>query len=351
MIKIFSDQLDPIENQTSQDIFLLLDEVPCNSDPGFANIFYGRSSGDWKDLKTNGVNLMMVLKPVEQSDNKGIFSYLIDKIISRKMAIDLCFPKDIAHLQFSRIYRCTKSIAEFYEDIVAHINKPGKTGVTGINSSSISYSPGHEIHGDQPEVLLLPRCNCFFDCGNPVEHLLQANKCKILAMLKRIQSKFSMSEITVLIDTRRDFQKCKNWLKTELIKENDTDTIGNIVFKTIEQCRGLEFPVLLTISFGGNFGLVSKAPTSTTPDAWTRVTASLFIIHMDDNYSSISQGLKACLKKQVAKQAEEQEEIKCNFFRELYFCLQSPLFLLIIQSLLTGVIIFLVGYLFISVLI
>ena len=334
MTTIFSEHLVPIEDQNSQHIFLLLDEVPCNSDPGFDNMFSGRPSGDWKSLKTNGVNLMMVLKPVDNSGFKGVYSYLIDKTISRKTVIDLCLPDDIAHLQLSRIYRCTKNIAEFYEEMVTHLNKPDIGVNYGMNSSSMFYSSGHEIHGDRPEVLLLPKCNCFGYCRNPMEHLLQANKTKILSMLKRIQSKFTVLEITVVIDTLKDEQKCVNWIKTELTKENDT--ICNIVIKTIGQCRGLEFPVLLVISFGNYYGSFSS-----TLDAWTRVTTSLFIIQRDNDYSSVSRGLKACLKKQVAKEAEEQEEIKQNLLRKLYFFLQSPLFIRIFTSSLICVFIFL----------
>ena len=336
---IFSEQSVSIEDQTYQDIFLLLDEVPCNSDPGFDDIFYGRPSGDWKGLKKNGINLMMALKPVGASGFKGIFAYLLNKIMSRKTAIDLCFPEDIAHLQLSRIYRCTKNIAELYEGILAHINKPNQVNY-GINSSSILYSPGHEIHGDNPEVLLLPRCNCFDYCKIPVEHLLHANKTKILAMLKRIQSKFTALEVTVLIETLIDNQKCGDWMKRELKKE--TFLNGNIVFKTIEQCRGVEFPVLMTISDGSK-----PRMTPTTLDTWTRVTVSLFIIQMDEEYSAVSRGLKNCLKKQIAKQSEEQEKIKYNFLRKLYFSLQSPLFLLISSSLIIVtalVFIILMGY-------
>ena len=213
----------------------MLDEVPCNSDPGFECAFYGKPSGDWKGIKTNGVNLMMGLQPIENFGQEGIFSYLIDKILLRKREMELCFPEEIANLQLSRIYRCTNNIAEFYKEIVTSINKPSLMGADhSINSGCISYSPGHEIHGDYPEVLLLPRCNCFVYCKNPVEHLLQANKTKILAMLKRILSMFKLSEITVLIDTANNQQKCVNWLKTELARE--TNTIDNIVFKTIAQC-------------------------------------------------------------------------------------------------------------------
>ena len=260
---------------------------------------------------------------------------MIDKTLSRKTVVDLCLPDDIAHLQLNRIYRCTKQIAEFYEEMVINLNKPDIGVNYGMNSSSILYSPGHDIHGDLPEVLLLPKCTCFGQCRYPVKHLLQANKTKNFAMLKRIQSKFPTSEVTVLMGTSKQAQECNNWLKTELNKENVT--ITNIVFKTIGQCRGLEFPVLLTISFS-NYYICA----SITLDVWTRVTTSLFIIQRDNDYSSVSGGLKACLKKQVAKEAEEQEEIKQNLFRKLYFFIRSPLFIRIFTSSLICVFIFLI---------
>ena len=84
MAIIFSEHLLPIEDQNSQEIFLLLDEVPCNKDPRFDNMFSGRPSGDWKSLKLNGVNMMMVLKPIDNSGFKGVYSYLIDKTVSEK---------------------------------------------------------------------------------------------------------------------------------------------------------------------------------------------------------------------------------------------------------------------------
>ena len=328
-----------------------MDEVPCNSDPGFDDIFYGRPSGNWKGLKKNGVNLMMALKPVETSGFKGIFQYLLNKIMSRKQAINLCFPEDIRHLQLSRIYRCTNNITELYEGILAHMNKPNQVNY-GINSNSMLYSPGHEIYGDSPEVLILPRCNCFDYCKIPVEHLLQANKTKIHAMLKRIQSKFPTSEVTVLMGTSKQAKECNNWLKTELNKENVT--ITNIVFKTIGQCRGLEFPVLLTISVNSvntvafGFFLFGRVFSSTALDAWTRVTASLFIIQMEDEYSAVTRGLKNCLKKQVAKQAKEQEEIQPTLLRKLYFSLQNPLLCNIFVALLVGVMIFLTYSLYVE---
>jgi hypothetical protein len=54
MTIIFSEQFVPIEMQTSQNIFLLLDEVPCNSDPGFGNLFWGIF---WKGLLRQMVSI------------------------------------------------------------------------------------------------------------------------------------------------------------------------------------------------------------------------------------------------------------------------------------------------------
>ena len=52
----------------SQEVFLLLDEVPCNSDSGTLRWWFGKPSGNWTELKLNGVNLMMALKPIDDSN-------------------------------------------------------------------------------------------------------------------------------------------------------------------------------------------------------------------------------------------------------------------------------------------
>ena len=138
-----------------------MDEVPCNSDFGHPNFLWGRSSsGDWKGLNSNGVNLMMALKPVED-ESRGIFTALADTILSRETGVDLCFPEDIVQLKLQRIFRCTQNITQFYEMVFKSLNKNFINYSTNVNSSSISYSPGHEIYGEPPEILLLPQCNCF----------------------------------------------------------------------------------------------------------------------------------------------------------------------------------------------
>ena len=191
----------------SQDVFLLLDEVPCNSDSGSFNSCFGKPSGNWTGLRSNGVNLMIALKPIDDG-NIGPFAKIWARLRDgQEMGVNLRFPEEIEHLELFRIYRCTQRISRFYEEIVKKrqdftefdSNYDGPQ----INKSSNSYIPGHEILGEPPEVLLLPRCACIHDCSNPKEHLLVANKSKIFALLKRIQTKVNAADekITVIIDT------------------------------------------------------------------------------------------------------------------------------------------------------
>ena len=199
------------EENLQKDVFLLLDEVPCNIDSKHQNPFFGRPCGDWRSLKTNGINLMMALKPLEEVNCRGVFSNLIDKILSREKSVKLFFPEDLPHINLKRVYRYTKQISEFNEKIIMCLNQSKWNFSPKINASSASYISGHEIHGEIPEILFLNNCPCKFYCQTPVEHFMIPNKAKIQAILERIQSKVS-SAITVLIDTSSGSRTCVNWL-------------------------------------------------------------------------------------------------------------------------------------------
>ena len=78
------------------------------------------------------------------------------------------------------------------------------------------------------------------------------------------------------------------------------DFTRNIVVKTIEQCRGIEFPVLVTIS-NDRMNKVSSL---------IRVTSTLIIIHLEGKsefwcWNDISFGLKKALNCQLAVRAKE----------------------------------------------
>ena len=149
--------------------------MPCNIDSKHQNPFFGRPSGDWSGLKPHGVHLMMSLKPVEEVNTRGVFSGLVDTLLSRERAVDLYFPECLTQIKLNRVYRCTQNISTFHEEISKSLNKSTTNFSPKINTSSKSPRPGHEIHGETPEILFLSKCSCFFYCEIPVEHLLKQN--------------------------------------------------------------------------------------------------------------------------------------------------------------------------------
>ena len=262
--------------------------MPCNSS--------NDGSGDWRGLKRNEVHLMMALKPIG------------DCLYGSKKLIELHFLDDMENLQLSRVYRCTQSILSFYKTVVKRVR--AESVITKFNSfSATSYESGHEIFGDLPEILLFPRCcQCLGFCLEPLTHNLMefTKKTKILAFLERLQTKLKPMRITVIIDIGFEKQECKNWLIEELGEKGMAETFE---VKEIDECRGMEFPAVVTIS-AGDAGYAGKMIKSSPLiiDTWTRVTSSMSVIHVDnssDNEFTI--GLEDAMKNNVAKKAEEQD--------------------------------------------
>ena len=107
------------------------------------------------------------------------------------------------------------------------------------------------------------------------------------------------------------------WLRQQVEQENELVT-GNIVVKTIEECRGQEYPVLMAITQEGT-GNIAYNIQSSAIDAWTRVTSSLSIIHMERIYhSQISAGLTDALEKELAQKAVEYEEHAYSLLKRAY---------------------------------
>ena len=203
---------------------------------------------------------MMALKPV----GGGLYSPYSTKQIELKF-------KDIDHLQLTRVYRCTKTILDFYKTVVKKLLTEPEAHK--FNSYSTSYNPGHDICGDRPEILFLPECKKCNNsvqkttpCRDPVMHNLNifTNKTRILAFLWRLQKKLKPMKITVIIDIYGK-QKCMMWLKQELEAIGISESFD---IKLIGECRGMEFPSVVTIS--GEF-----VCGDILFDTWTRVTTSL----------------------------------------------------------------------------
>ena len=117
---------------------MILDEVPCIINPRSINYFWGKSSGDWRGIKSNKINLMMALKPTEDGKVRGLLNIVCDKILSRELKTDLYFPEHLKELQLTRIYRCTQKISRFYQLMVRHLKKFSFTYYTS-NSTGVPF--------------------------------------------------------------------------------------------------------------------------------------------------------------------------------------------------------------------
>ena len=92
----------------------------------------------------------------------------------------------------------------------------------------------------------------------------------------------------------------------------DTNNLSDkVIIKDIEKCRGLEYPALMTITNDSNRGARSSTDCNVI-DAWTRVTSSLLIIHMEGKYSKLTNGLKDSIKNELVNISEEQESFACT---------------------------------------
>ena len=283
--------------QHHPDIFLILDEVPCNSD-SVPKFVWGGPSGDWRGLKTNGVNVMMALTPIEEPFSRGILRMLLDHFLLKNQGVDIQLPENLSQLKLDRVYRCTQNMLKFHKQVAENNNK-SPIAYSKLNSSSCSYSPGHEIIGNKPNLVILPSCGCFFACNDPLGHLLIKHWTKIFATLKSVAIKSARENIvTIVIATAKKSLTCVEWVKAELQRHHFSKKID---VKTIDQCRGNEYETLVTISNqpnsrGGHLPWLQEnhsqnhqqgRPAYALIDLFTRVTTSLFIIHMNDKFISI----------------------------------------------------------------
>jgi hypothetical protein len=129
--------------------------------------------------------------------------------------------------------------------------------------------------------------------------------------------------MVVLIDAFPDSKECAAFLTEEVAK---SDISTNVSVKVIEECRGLEFKALLTINTDSNKGARTLGDSSVM-DAWTRVTSSLFIIHMECKNSKLTSGLKVALKSQLARPALEQEVLNFSSTSILHTLSSTPSFI------------------------
>ena len=156
-----------------------------------------------------------------------------------------------------------------------------------------------------------------------MKHLFLQHKSQIIAFIKRALLKNLMTELTILIDTFPSSEECITFVREELEKNHLSI---HVIVKNIKECRGLEYHSLMTITKDANSSARPSGDSSVI-DAWTRVTSSLFIIHMEGKYAKLSNGLKDSIKNQLAQEAEEQENIAYSLWKAIYIFLQHPFFI------------------------
>ena len=63
-----------VGSHKSKNVFLLLDEVPCNSNKCGFKLAWGKSSGDWREINSDGINLMMALRPIGEGETRAVYT-------------------------------------------------------------------------------------------------------------------------------------------------------------------------------------------------------------------------------------------------------------------------------------
>ena len=266
-----------------RDLFLLVDEIPFNSKGDESYL----PSGDWTGLNPYGVHLMMALQPFQSRD------YLKKKQPSIETT-EIVLPEDLLlHLGLRRVYRTTVSLSRLFDSLAKSLTPEEPQRAAAISHANVQrpsfFQPGHEILGEVPKALLIPRCGCSWSCSNPLEHLFQRHRSPIIKLLKGLHSQ---EEVTVIVECDFKLLECVAWLTDEVAQEQLTINV-----KTVDQCRGVEFPVLVTITTGGGY-------FDHVFDAWTRVTSTLVIIHMDNQDDTIyTPALKKALEHKVLESA------------------------------------------------
>ena len=273
--------------------FLAIDEIPCNSDSDGFNFLWRFPSGDWTGLDPKDVNLMIALKPTLDNTG-GALRRLALLSQSKDRAIDIYFPARMMKIDLHRTYRTTQNIFPLFKTVLDVFHSQTNTESSALgNSDSCDPRPGHGIIGELPEILILPNCGCWFYCTNPTEHLLEKYREGLVGCLRKIQPMMEEEMITVVISTYRDTPSCVNWLTAELEKEG----ITGVQVKRLSQCRGVEYPVLVSISHGDAIG----EEGCVLLDAWTRVTSSLYIIHKEGREDMFSKALQLALDQDKAR--------------------------------------------------
>jgi hypothetical protein len=252
---------------------LLVDEFPCK--------------GDLSKLQTHGVITALAVQPATYTGSS--------------LAPVVAAPAGMRLLVLNRVFRYTHCIGAFLAAAVQEWEEASY----GRHLSTVLglEAPGHQLHGEIPECLLLPMCSCSNVCYDPAQHLLQDQWTVLQALLDRLVREGVADRVTLMVDTRQKAAECQQWLQRKLAGQPE---LANQPVVTVEQFRGLEADILLWIG---------DSARTTMLDSCTRVTGRLLLVSL-----SVTGGpgtipgtmlptMKAACEKGRARWAPEQKMV------------------------------------------
>ena len=254
---------------------LLVDELPPLTGDTF-------SSSDWSGADTRGLRLVLAAQPTTNTTTSS--------------SVTPVPPPGLTLLTLERVFRCTQRILL----LLTHILQQLESSSTPYGKPSFPLAdagPGHEIPGDLPELLLLPRCSCT-SCFTPLRCLYSPHWPTLLAVLTRLHEEgVGMQDTVLMLNPVDQEAKCRAWVEGEVAGQPH---LRGLRVKTAPEFRGSEAEVVVWCS-GGSLN------TTTTLDTCTRATSRLLLICQPySDGGSFHRALESALQAGLATPAREQ---------------------------------------------
>jgi len=247
------------------------------------------SACDWSGLDTWGIICILCIQPTSPSWSPTW------KPTKNPLALTL--PPSLNLLILERVFRCTHKILNLLSHILQKMDQLIKP------SFPLSHVPGHEVTGDLPEVLLLPRCPCTGPwCTIPQAHLLQATWASIMSLLIRVHREgVQVKDMLLMLSPGNQDAECLAWAKGEIAGNTD---MRDLRVRSADLFRGSEAEVVIWCCRG--------EWCSSILDACSRATSRLLLISQPDGSSILHGALEEACRLGKARLAVEQASFPMN---------------------------------------
>ena len=254
---------------------LLVDELPPLTGDW-------KSSCDWSGADTRGLRLVLAAQPTANTTSSGT----------------PVPPPGLTLLTLERVFRCTQRILLLLTHILQHLQSSNTT--FGRPSFPLAAAgPGHEIPGDLPELLLLPRCSCTYTyCNTPLQCLYSPHWPTLLAVLTRLHEEgVGMQDTVLMLHPGDQEAECRAWVEGEVAGQPH---LRGLRVKTAPEFRGSEAEVVVWCGRGAFTNI-------TALDTCTRATSRLLLISQHHGgIDSFHRALESALQAGLATPAREQ---------------------------------------------